>query len=109
MTNQYTSSTTHPVEGSRIEAASQKSNLAAMAEPFEEMKRNPIYSSVLSACERIGNRKNLTTAQIAILWALQKGFVTSCVVSCNNVKELEENMSCLTGELSLLPEEVLFF
>lgn len=106
MTNQYTTSTNRPVEGSRIESASGEPNLAAMAEPFQEMKQNPIYNNVLNACERIGLRKNLTTAQIAILWSLQKGFVTSCVVGCNNVKELEENMSCLTGELVLSPDEV---
>lgn len=73
LTNQYSSSSQQPVEGSRIEAASQQPNLAAMAEPFEEMKRNPIFSQVLDCCERIGKSRNISTAQIAILWALQKG------------------------------------
>lgn len=107
MSGQYTQETSEPKEGTRIEAATTTPNLISMAEPFEEMRSNPIYENLLGVCERIGKERSLTTSQIAILWALQKGFVTSCIVGVSNVKELEENMSCLSGEVLLTPDEML--
>ena len=106
MTKQFSSSTERPAEGTRIEAASEHPSLVTMAESFEEIKRNPCFNNVLECCERIGKNRNLSTSQIAILWCLQKGFITSIVVGCNNVQELEENMSCLTENLCLSDEEM---
>lgn len=78
-----------------------------MAEPFEEMRANPIYENLLGICERIGRERSLSTSQIAILWALQRGFVTSCVVGVSNVQQLEESMACLTGDVLLTQQELL--
>lgn len=107
LTNDYTPETNEPKEGTRIEAATTTPNLVSMAEPFDEMRANPIYENLLNVCERIGRERSLTTAQIAILWALQKGFVTSCVVGVSSVKELEESMWCLTGDVLLTQTELL--
>lgn len=107
LTNQYTPETSEPQADSRIESATREPNLVAMAEPFEEMRANPIYAALLDVCERIGRERNLTTSQIAILWSLQRGFVTSCVVGVSSVRELDENMSCLSGEVVLTQRELL--
>lgn len=107
MTKDYTQETTEPKEGTRIESATTTPSLVSMAEPFEEMRSNPIYENLLGVCERIGRERSLTTSQIAVLWALQKGFVTSCVVGVSSVKELEESMTCLTGETLLTQNELL--
>lgn len=107
LTNDYSTDTTEPKEGTRIEAATTTPNLVSMAEPFDEMRSNPIYENLLGVCERIGRDRGLTTSQIAILWALQKGFVTSCVVGVTSVQQLEESMKCLTGETLLTQSELL--
>lgn len=102
LTSNYSSTSQQAVEGSRIEAASgDKPNLAAMAEPFNEMIRNPVYGRVMDSCEKISQRTGLSISQVAILWCLQKGLVTSVVIGMSNLQELEENMKILSGELSL--------
>lgn len=106
LTKQFSSSTEQAVEGTRIEAASEQPSLVSMAESFEEIRRNPCFNNVMECCERIGNNRKLSTSQIAILWCLQKGFITSIVVGCNDVQELEENMSCLTENLYLSEQEM---
>lgn len=107
ITDEYNAKSDSPVKGSRIEAASRdRPNLAAMAEPFEEIEKNPQYSKLLDVCQRIGKEKNLTTAQIGLLWVLQQSFVTSVVTGVSSVKELEENMSCLSSDVMLTQEEM---
>lgn len=93
-------------EDSRIKAASEHPSLATMAESYEEMRKNPCFNNVLDCCQRISQKRNLSCAQVCILWALQKGFITSIVVGCNSIKELEEDMSCLTERYSLSQEEM---
>jgi len=48
----------------------------------------------------------LTTAQVGLLWVLQQPFVTSIVTGVSSVKELEENMQCLSGDIMLSQEEI---
>lgn len=93
-------------EDSRIRAASEHPSLAVMAESYDEMKKNPSFNNVLNCCQSIAQKRNLSCAQVCILWALQKGFITSIVVGCNSVKELEEDMSCLTENCSLSQQEM---
>lgn len=107
LTDEYTAQSEKPVEGSRIEAASRdKPNLAAMAVSFDEIKQNPIFSNVLNVCQAITNKKNLTTEQIALLWCLQKDFVTSCTLSVKDIHELEECMSVLSHEICLTNKDM---
>lgn len=107
LTKQYTTESTEPVEGTRIQSASETPNLVSMAEPFEEMRSNPIYETLLNVCARIGRERQLNTAQIALLWALQKGFVTSCVLGVASTQELDESMALLSGDVLLSPDELL--
>jgi hypothetical protein len=107
LTKDYTPESTEPAEGSRIQTASEMPNLVSMAEPFEEMRSNPIYEALLNVCQRIGRNRNLSTEQIAILWSLQRGFVTSCVLGVSSPKELDESMSMLSGDVLLTNEELL--
>lgn len=93
-------------EDSRIKTATEHPSLATMAESYEEMKKNPCFNDVLDCCQKIAQKRNLSSAQVCILWALQKGFITSIVIGCNSVKELEEDMSCLTENYSLSNEEM---
>lgn len=61
LTGCYSEETTKPVEGSRIESASgEKPNLAAMAQPFQEMKSNPVFGKVLHSCEKIAQKNSKT-------------------------------------------------
>jgi len=101
LTPAYDVNSTAPLANSRIEAASaRKPNLAAMAENFYELLADPTYKAVLQACAKISRksspnlRQNMTlnTTQIALLWLLQKGVVTSVVVGCQTPEELEELM-----------------
>jgi hypothetical protein len=71
------------------------------------MMSHPRFGRVLSTCQQIARNRNLTTSQVAILWALQKGFVTSVVIGVDNIQELEENMKILTDDLYLTREEML--
>lgn len=93
-------------EGSRIKSATERPSLASMAESYEEIKKNPCYNDVLECCQNIAQKRNLSCAQVCILWALQKGFITSVVVGCNSVEELEENWSCLKEDCFLSQEEM---
>lgn len=103
MSNRFLQSK-EPEHGSRIEAAS-SDNLAAMSEPFEKLKSNPVFHSVLQACERIGKRQGLNVSQVALMWILHKKFVSSVVLSVSSVEELENSMDAL-NKGCLNPEEV---
>jgi hypothetical protein len=81
-------------------------NLVSMAESFDEMHSNPIYETLLNVCQRIGRERQLTNSQIAMLWALQRGFVTSCVVGVSSPQELDECMQLLSGDVLLTPAEM---
>jgi len=83
-----------PEQGSRIESAS-SDNLAAMAEPFEKLKTDPVFHCVLQACERIGKKQGLNVSQVALMWILQKKFVSSAVLSVSSVEELQNAMDTL--------------
>ena len=118
------------MEGSRIEAASgEQPNLAAMAEPFENIVEDPSYNRLLNTCHKIAQdkskyffvlikhfnlsqidyflfQKDLTASQIALLWCLQQNFVTSVVIGVEDINELEENMAVINNNLELTNEEV---
>jgi aryl-alcohol dehydrogenase-like predicted oxidoreductase len=107
ITDKYVEQADRPVEGSRIEAASRKSpNLAAMAVPFDEIKHNPRFKQLMSTCQDIAKRRNLTVSQVAILWAMQRKFVTSVVVSVGSVDELEECMQMQNDDTWLTYDEM---
>lgn len=76
-----------------------------MCEPYEEFRKNPIYACTLDTCKRIAEKHSLNISQIAIMWALQKRFVTSVVLSVSNVDELQQNMDILNKGLVLEQEE----
>jgi len=94
-----------PVSGSRIEAAN-SSNLAAMAEPWTSLRRNPVNVNVLNYCHLLSRKYKVTVSQIAIQWLLQTGVVTSICVGVEDVNELDEIMTCLTGEFYLSQEDM---
>jgi aryl-alcohol dehydrogenase-like predicted oxidoreductase len=94
-----------PVSGSRIEAAN-SNNLAAMAEPWSSMRRNPINMNVLNYCHLLSRKYRVTVSQIAIQWLLQSGVVTSICVGVESAKQLEDIMYCLVGEFSLTQEDM---
>lgn len=107
LTDNYVEQVDRPVEGSRIEAASRdQPNLAAMAVPFEEIKNNPIFQKLMSNCQEIAQRRNLTVAQVALLWTMQRKFVTSVIVSVSSVDELEECMQIQNDDTWLSYDEM---
>ena len=52
-------------ERSRIAASTKdKTNIAAMALPFDEMKNNPFYLSVFDTCHKIAKNNGKLTFEI---------------------------------------------
>jgi aryl-alcohol dehydrogenase-like predicted oxidoreductase len=96
-----------PLPGSRIESAN-ASNLAAMAESFQALRRNPVNMNTLNLCHLLSRKYKVSVSQIAIQWLLQTGVVTSVCIGVHDVSELDENMSCLLGEFILSQEDVSF-
>lgn len=101
----------NPPQGSRIEAATRarvdnRLNLVAMAESYDSIRQNPVYFNVLNLCQQLSLKYKVSISQVAIQWILQKGVVTSVCVGVEDVKELEENMSCLIGDFFLTPNEM---
>lgn len=107
LTKLYNPESSEPIEGTRIQSATETPNLVSMAQPFEEMRSNPIYEALLNVCQRIGRARNLTNSQIALLWSLQRGFVTSCVIGISSTQELDESMSLLSGDVTLTCQEMM--
>lgn len=93
-------------ESSRVRSATERPSLASMAESYEEIKKTSCYNDVLDCCQNIAKKRNLSCAQVCLLWALQKGFITSVIVSCSSVKEVEENWSCLKQDCYLSQEDM---
>jgi aryl-alcohol dehydrogenase-like predicted oxidoreductase len=96
-----------PLPGSRIESAN-ASNLAAMAESFQALRRNPVNMNTLNLVNMLSRKYKVSASQIAIQWLLQTGVVTSVCIGVQDAEELDQNMSCLLGEFILSQEDVLF-
>jgi len=94
-----------PLAGTRVGASNSK-NLAAMAESFNSLRRNPVNMNTLQYCSLLSRKYNVSVSQIAIQWLLQSGVVTSVCVGVESVDELEQNMSCLLGEFLLSEEDM---
>lgn len=91
--------------GSRIESAA-NNNLAAMAESWKSLVRNPINMNVLNYCHILARKHRRSVSQIAIQWLLQSGVVTSVCIGVESVRELDEAFSCLIGDFVLSEEDV---
>jgi hypothetical protein len=100
-----------PVKNSRIESCTlarqqNKLNLASMAESIESLRRKPQALNVLNCCVQLSQKYKCSVSQIAIQWILQQGHCTSVCVGVEDVQELDQNMTCLLGELVLTPEDM---
>jgi aryl-alcohol dehydrogenase-like predicted oxidoreductase len=95
-----------PTEGTRIESAKNQ-NPASMAEPLEEIQKDHDVSRLLDCCQRIGQQRNLTSAQVSLLWVLQQEFVTSAAIGVESIEELEQNMAVLNGNVSLTQQDLM--
>jgi aryl-alcohol dehydrogenase-like predicted oxidoreductase len=91
--------------GSRIEAAA-NNNLAAMAESWKSLVRNPINMNVLNYCHILARKHRRSVSQIAIQWLLQSGVVTSVCIGVESVRELDEAFHCLVGDFILSEEDL---
>lgn len=60
--------------------------------------------NVIDAVRAIAGRRNATPSAVATAWLLAKGEVSSVIVGARDVKQLEENLSCL--ELQLTKDEL---
>jgi aryl-alcohol dehydrogenase-like predicted oxidoreductase len=77
-----------------------------MSDSFAKLRQNPVFISTMDTLQKISNKNKLSMSQVAILYALNKKFVTSVVVSVSTIKELEENMNTLNQGLKLNQEDV---
>lgn len=96
-------------EESRIEAASNKDrfNFAALAEPIEQMQlQNYNFETIFEVLQNISKKRNRTIAQVALTYVLQRNFVTSVVIGCSNIQQLEENMEALDDKHKLTYPEM---
>jgi aryl-alcohol dehydrogenase-like predicted oxidoreductase len=108
LTDDFVKNLEKPLEGSRVEAASQHEhpNLASMAVPFEEIKKNPVFANLIDTCKTISNNRKCSIEQVSLLWALQSGFVTSLVIGVEDLDELVECMDCINKDLALSFDEM---
>ena len=72
-----------------------KTNLAAMTVPFDEITENMKFWKTIDTCTRIAKKHNRTVAQVALRWLLQKDVVCSVIIGVRSVQQLEENMEAL--------------
>ncbi len=105
LSDKYSSSSQKAMPGSRIDSAS-GGNLASMSDSFAKLRQNPVFISTMDTLQKISNKNKLSMSQVAILYALNKKFLTSVVVSVSTIKELEENMNILNQGLKLNQEDV---
>ena len=77
-----------------------------MAQPFDQIRSSPLFDQILDCSECIAKKRNISVEQVAVMWVLQKQFVTSCVLSVSSVDELEEMFNIFEQNLSLSVLEV---
>lgn len=72
---------------------------------FYKYYREPLWSKVrefVKVLERIAEKRNVPTADVAINWVLRREEVASCIVGCRTTKQLEANVKavgwCLSEE-----------
>jgi len=108
LTNNFTAGEMSTIEDkSRIESASRdRFNLAALSESFEQMKEDRHFNNLMEVLEKIAKKKQRTVAQVAINWVLQRNQVTSIVIGCSTVQQLEENMDILNVKHKLSQSEM---
>ena len=62
---------------------------------------------LLKVMDRLAAERNVPLAQIAINWAAQKPFVSSCIVGAQTRKKVEENCAGFDWELTADEMEML--
>lgn len=77
-----------------------------MAQPFDQIRSSPLFDQILDCSECIAKKRNISVEQVAVMWVLQKQFVTSCVLSVSSVDELEEMFNIFEQNLTLSVQEV---
>ena len=76
-----------------------KSNIAAMTIPFDEMQKNPQFWSTMDTCNKIAKKHGKTVSQVALRWLMQKDVVCSVIIGVRSIQQLEENMGALKFSL----------
>lgn len=69
--------------------------------------KEPLFSRVqrlLGVMDEMSAQRGMPLSQIAINWAAQKEFVSTCIVGAQSRKKVEENCACFDWQLS--PEEL---
>ena len=65
--------------------------------------KEPMFSKVqqlLAVMDELGAQKGVPLSQIAINWAAQKEFVSTCIVGAQSRKKVEENCACFEWQLA---------
>lgn len=84
-----------------------KTNLAALTVPFDEMLENRQFWKTMETCMRISKKYGKTVAQVALRWLIQKDVVCSVIIGVHTMEQLEENMGALKFTLDW--DDVSFF
>ncbi|KAH3787886.1 1-deoxyxylulose-5-phosphate synthase YajO-like [Dreissena polymorpha] len=73
--------------------------------PWDEEKDNDNYWKTIDVLKTIAKDKDKSVAQVALRWLIQQEVVSSVIIGCTSVQQLEDNMGASSGwELS--PEEM---
>ena len=70
---------------------------------FYKFFQEPMFSKVqelLGAMDKLAEARKVPLSQIALNWAAQKPFVSSCIVGAQSRKKIEENCACFDWALT---------
>jgi len=78
------------------------------ANPHGFLQENQITETILNKARelnRIAEKRNQTLAQMALAWVLRKKEITSAIISCSKMSQLDDNLKTLNN-LSFTDEEL---
>ncbi|XP_067932179.1 1-deoxyxylulose-5-phosphate synthase YajO-like [Watersipora subatra] len=100
LTGKYDKSMQSAPDGTRIQYATAINSELFSHPPWNALANDEVWS-LLDKMKAIAKQHEKTVSQVAIRWLLQKKSVTSVVIGCKTVKQLEDNLGASGGwELS---------
>ncbi|XP_045181803.2 1-deoxyxylulose-5-phosphate synthase YajO-like isoform X2 [Mercenaria mercenaria] len=67
------------------------------ASNWEEFGSNENYWKLIAAMEKVAKANGKTVPQVALRWLLQKEVVSSVIIGCTSIQQLEDNMGASGG------------
>lgn len=102
LSGKYQRGMTAPVEGTRVEEASQKN----WSESWQAYANERTWD-VLDTLNAVAKEAGRTPAQVALNWVLNRPGVTAPIIGARNMQQLEDNLGCTGWTLSLDQQERL--